>query len=112
MKCPIFWVKIFASAKLTICLRRHRLDSHNDHAGLGNDFFLFCLVDVPCQCRDQQGSQYGQNDQYYDQLNKRKAFFAFYFANTRFPPFFCGIFQRPGYVSLFYNRCHTLSTAR
>lgn len=41
-----------------------------------------------------------------------KPFLFFTFANTLFPPLFCGIFQRPGYVSLFYNRCHTLSTVR
>ncbi len=77
MKHPFFWVsrtQILASAKMTIRFGRHRLDSHNNHAGLGNNLFLFCLVDVPCQCRNQQGGQYGQNDQYYDQLNKRKAF--------------------------------------
>ena len=48
---PISWLsrrQIFASAKLTIRLGRHRLDSHNDHAGLGDNLFLFCLVDVPC----------------------------------------------------------------
>lgn len=74
---PISWLsrrQIFASAKLTIRLGRHRLDSHNDHAGLGDNLFLFCLVDVPCQCRDQQGGQNSQDDQNDNQLNKRKAF--------------------------------------
>ena len=37
-------------------------------------FFSFAFVDVPSQCRDQQGGQYGKNDQYHNQFNKRKAF--------------------------------------
>ena len=74
MKCPIFCDKIFVSAKLTIRLGHHRLDSCNDHSGLGNNLFLFCLVDVPCQRRDKQGGQNSQDDQNDNQLNKRKAF--------------------------------------
>ncbi len=96
---PISWLsrrQIFASAKLTIRLGRHRLDSHNDHAGLGDNLFLFCLVDVPCQCRDQQGGQYGQNDQYYDQLNKRKAFFVFYFCEHTISSVFLRDFSADG----------------
>ena len=59
-------------------------------------FFLFCLVDVPCQRRNQQGSQYGQNDQYHNQLNKRKTFLFFTFANTLFPPVFPRDFSADG----------------
>ena len=96
---PISWLsrrQIFASANLTIRLGRHRLDSHNDHAGLGNNLFLFCLVDVPCQRRDQQGGQNSQDDQNDNQLNKRKAFFSFYICEHTISSVFLWDFSADG----------------
>ena len=48
------------------------------HAGLRDDLILFCLINISCQCRNEQRREDRQNDQHNDQLHEREAaFFVF-----------------------------------
>ena len=45
------------------------------HAGLRDDLILFCLINISCQCRNEQRREDRQNDQHDDQLHEREAAF-------------------------------------
>ena len=76
---PFHTSQIFTCTCLAISLRQFRLNSHSDHAGLGNDLFLVGLVNVAGQSGDEQGGQDGQDDQNDDQLDEGEALFVFQF---------------------------------
>lgn len=66
---------------LAVQLRSLSLSSHNNHAALGNNLLLVCLVDVAGEGGDQQGGQDDQDDQDDDELYQSEALLVLHFAN-------------------------------